>query len=578
MFEIRKTKDEPDYYLDMLTLSLDELKEKYDNAVAVKDILFYGYLYQERKCFGLDYNDLIKVALYVFEEAPEIRLKWQKRLEYIMIDEFQDIDGLQYDLMEVLAGYHKNLFIVGDPDQTIYTWRGADVKYLLYFDKRYHGVKTIIMNENYRSTPQILSAVNSLIGKNIYRIKKDLAPTLPEGDSVLCHLAPNTANEADWITGEMLALKGMGVPYRDMTVLYRAHYVTRTIEEGLLKEKIPYTIYSGVQFFGRAEIKDMLCYLRMLVYKDDISFRRIVNVPKRNIGKRRMSFLEEYAAHNRCSLYMALYENLDHELIKSTKAAQFIELIEKYADHVDELSVSEVMSKLLSESGYEEMLRTEGAQDKLDNLAELRQSVFEYETSCGEETGLEDYLKHVALFTNADADDGQEDKVKLMTVHAAKGLEFPYVFLCGFNEGIFPSRKVHTLEEMEEERRLAFVAMTRAKKRLFLSEAGGQNFEGTPRFPSRFIFDIDQELLEFTEKPDENLIAAAERFYQADSRHLKVASKLDLFEKGQRVEHSVLGAGTVIDINTEEESYLILFDGKETPRQISMKIRLKALD
>ncbi len=577
MFEIRKIFEEPEYYKDMLTMPLETLKDKYDSATDVKDILFYGYLYQEKKCFGLDYNDLIKFSLFIFKENPDIRLKWQKRLEYIMIDEFQDIDSLQYELMEVLAGYHKNLFIVGDPDQTIYTWRGANVKYLMEFDKNFPGTKTVLMNDNYRSTPQILGAVNSLIDKNRYRIKKNLTATLPGGDSVLCHLAPNTAEESDWITGEILALKGSGIPYRDMTILYRAHYVTRTVEEGLMKEKIPYTIYSGVQFFGRVEIKDALCYLRMLVYRDDISFRRIANVPKRNLGKRRMSFLEAYAKDHNCSLYQALNENLDNELIKGTKAAQFIKLIEKFAENYEGLPVSEVLSKILNESGYEEMLRTEGAQDRLDNLAELKQSVFEYETTCGEEVGLEDYLKHIALFTNADSDSGQEDKVKLMTVHAAKGLEFPYVFLCGMNEGIFPSRKVHTLEGMEEERRLAFVAMTRAKKRLYISEAGGNTFEGIPRYPSRFIMDIDPELIEFTEQPNEKMMASVRKFIENESRHLKGAEKLNLLEKGQRVEHAILGAGTILDINLDEESYLVKFDSMETPRQISMKVKLKTI-
>ena len=574
MFEMRKIFTEPEYYLDMINMTLDTLKEKYDSATDVKDILFYGYLYQEKKCFGLDYNDLIKFSLYIFRENEDIRLKWQKRLEYIMIDEFQDIDSLQYELMEVLSGYHKNLFIVGDPDQTIYTWRGANVKYLLDFDKNHSSVKTIMMNDNYRSTPQIIGAVNSLIDKNRYRIKKDLIATLADGESVLCHLAPDTSAEADWITGEILALKGLGIPYKDITILYRAHYVTRTIEEGLMKEKIPYTIYSGVQFFGRLEIKDALCYLRMLVYKDDISFRRIVNVPKRNLGKRRMSFLEQYAADRGCSLYTALNENLDNELIKGTKAESFVELIENFSDNYEGLPVSEVLAKILDESGYEEMLRTEGAQDRLDNLAELKQAVFEYETTCGEEVGLEDYLKHIALFTNADSDSGQEDKVRLMTVHAAKGLEFPYVFLCGMNEGIFPSRKVHTLEGMEEERRLAFVAMTRARKRLFISEAGGSTFEGIPRYPSRFIMDIEPDLIEFTQKVDDDMMAAVRKYIENDSRHLKGAAKLDLLEKGQRIRHAILGEGTVLDINTDEESYLIKFDVVDTPRQISMKVKL----
>jgi DNA helicase-2/ATP-dependent DNA helicase PcrA len=288
-----------------------------------------------------------------------------------------------------------------------------------------------------------------------------------------------------------------------------------------------------------------------------------------------MSFLEQYAAEKGCSLYRALNENLENEIIKGTRAGAFVDLIERFSENYQGLPVSEVLAKILNESGYEEMLRTEGAQDRLDNLAELKQSVFEYETTCGEEVGLEDYLKHIALFTNADSDSGQEDKVKLMTVHAAKGLEFPYVFLCGMNEGIFPSRKVHTLEGMEEERRLAFVAMTRAQKRLFISEAGGNTFEGIPRYPSRFIMDIDPNLLEFTEKPDENMMAAVRTYIDNDSRHLKGAEKLDLLEPGQRVIHAILGEGTILEINTDEESYLVKFNELDTPRQISMKVKLK---
>ena len=575
MFEMRKCKDEPEYYLDMLNMSIDALKDKYDRASSVDDILFYGYLYQEKKCFGLDYNDLIKFTLYMFSEHEDIKLKWQKRLEYIMIDEFQDIDGLQYELMEVLCAYHRNLFIVGDPDQTIYTWRGASVGFLLDFDKNYPDVKTIYMNDNYRSTPQIIAACNSLIDKNTQRLKKDLVSVGDSGESVLCHLAPDTADEADWITGEILVLKGMGVSYKDMAVLYRAHYVTRTIETGLIKEKIPYTIYSGVQFYGRMEIKDALCYLRMILYRDDVSFRRIANVPKRNLGKRRMAFLEQYARDNNCSLYMALNENLENETLRGTRAKEFVDVIERYAGNYEGIPVSELLTKVLQDTGYEEMLRTEGAQDRLDNLAELKQSVFEYETTCGEEVGLEDYLRHIALFTNADSDTEKSDKVKLMTVHAAKGLEFPYVFLCGMNEGIFPSRKIHTLEGMEEERRLAFVAMTRAKKRLFISEAGGQTFEGIPRYPSRFIMDIDRSCVEFTKEPSQELIAGVRKYIENDSRHLKGAAKLNLLEKGRRVEHAILGIGTILDINVDEESYLVQFDGMPTPMQIAMKVRLK---
>ena len=573
MIEIRKLFKEPEYYRDMITLPLDTLKEKYDQASGAGDIIFYGYLYQEKKCFGLDYNDLIKFSLYIFEEHPDIRLKWQERLEYIMVDEFQDIDQLQYDLMTVLCGYHKNLFIVGDPDQTIYTWRGANVKFLLEFDQAFPGTKTILMMENYRSTPEILAAANSLIDKNAHRVKKTLLPTLPSGSPVVCHLAGSQEAEAGWIAGQIQELHRQGVPYRDMAVLYRAHYVTRAVEEVLLREKVPYAIYSGVQFFDRMEIKDALSYLRMIAYQDDLSFRRVVNTPKRNLGKRRMAFLQEAAEARGCSLYQALEENVDGPLFQGTKAKQFLSLVKDFSQSYEGRPVSEVLSALLDASGYEAMLRTEGSQERLDNLAELKQSIYEYETTCGEEVTLPHYLNHVALFTNADTGE-PGDQVKLMTVHAAKGLEFPYVFLCSMNEGIFPSRKVRTLPGMEEERRLAFVAFTRAERGLYLSEADGRNFDGSPRYPSRFLLEIDPSLLSFTEPPEEGLLQEAQNFIR-HSQSLLPEEEAPILPEGQRVRHFLFGEGTVLETDRDKGAYVILFDGMATPRKISFRVKLE---
>jgi len=576
MIEIRKMLREPEYYLDMINMSLDTLKQKYLDASAAEDIIFYGYLYQEKKCFGLDYNDLIMFSLYIFQQNPEIRLKWQQRLEYIMIDEFQDIDEPQYKLMEVLCGYHKNLFIVGDPDQTIYTWRGANVKYLLDFDKAFPNVKTIMMMENYRSAPEILAAANSLIDKNQNRIKKELVPIRPSGKSVLCHYAPTQEQEAYWIATQIQMMHEEGIPYKDIAVLYRAHYVTRSVEEIFLKEQLPYHIYSGVQFFNRQEIKDALSYLRMIAFKDDLSFMRIANTPKRNLGKRRMAFLQEYALERECTLYQAMLETMDDPIFKGTKASQFYSLIESFASGYEGRPVSEVLSAILNESGYEKMLRTEGSQERLDNLAELKQSIYEYETTCGEECTLEHYLTHVALFTNADAEDPQ-DKVKMMTIHAAKGLEFPYVFLCGMNEGIIPSRKTSTLENMEEERRLAFVALTRAKERLFLSEADGRNFDGSPRYPSRFLLDIDPLLLEFTRAPTEGLIAEARAYIESTTRWMPKDKESLHFSVGQRVTHFIFGAGTVVGIEEDKNAHVVQFDDMPTPRRISFKAKLEKL-
>lgn len=521
MIEIRKLFKEPEYYRDMLSLSLDALKQRYLDAVQAGDMIFYGYLYQERKCFGLDYNDLIKFTLHIFQENEAIRLKWQKRLEYIMIDEFQDIDGLQYGLMEVLCGYHRNLFIVGDPDQTIYTWRGANVKYLLDFDKQFPGTKTILMTENYRSTPEILSAANALIAQNAARIPKELRPTLPSGGPVLCHFGENPVTEAGWIAGEIAKLREREVPYRD-----------------------------------------------------DLSFRRIANAPRRNLGKRRMAFLEEYAARQGCPLYRALQECLDEPLFKGTRARSLVSLIEGLSVGCEGRPVSEVLSAVLNESGYEAMLRTEGSQERLDNLAELKQAVYEYETTCGEECTLEHYLSHVALFTNSDTGE-VGDRVKLMTVHAAKGLEFPYVFLCGMNEGIFPSRKVSTRQGMEEERRLAFVAVTRAEKGLYLSEADGTNFDGSPRYPSRFLLDMWGTFIPVPE-PQEGLLKAARGYAESSNRALPPDDSAVLLPVGQRVRHFVFGLGRVLDVDLNRGAHLVQFDDMETPRRISFRAKLEA--
>lgn len=574
MIEMYKLERYPNYYLDLITMSLDTLRQKYLGATDVNDIIFYGYLYQEKKCFGLDYNDLLKFSLYIFEKNKEIRLKWQKRLEYIMIDEFQDIDKTQYQLMKVLCGYHKNLFIVGDPDQTIYSWRGADINYLLNFDKAFPDVKTIMMNENYRSTPQILSVCNSLIDKNKNRMKKDLLPMCHSKNSVLYYHGDTSEEESDWIADQIIKLHKKDISYKDITILYRAHYVTRTLEETLLKKKIPYSIYSGIQFFERMEVKDALSYLRMITYKDDLSFLRIVNVPKQNIGKKRMEFLQAYVNAHHCSFYEALKECVEDPIFKGTDAKDFISLIDAFSVTYDQRTISEVLSDILDRSGYEEMLRTTGNQERLDNLAELKQAVYDYEISCGEEALLPDYLDHIALFTNSDVTD-DSDKVKLMTVHAAKGLEFPHVFLCALNEGIFPSKKTSTIEGIEEERRLAFVAMSRAMKSLFLSESHGKNFDGSTRYPSRFILDIDQKFLEYVKKPEDTLIAETKNYIHYSNRYLDGYVAEQTFQVGDKIIHNVFGQGRIKSILSDRNAYMIKFEQIETPRIISFRVPIK---
>ncbi|SHI12426.1 DNA helicase-2 / ATP-dependent DNA helicase PcrA [Sporobacter termitidis DSM 10068] len=574
MIEMRKLVKDPEYYELMIAMTPEALQEKYLNAAAADDIIFWGYLYQEKKCFGLDYNDLIKYVLHIFDIDAAIRLKWQQRLEYIMIDEFQDIDALQYRLMRVLCDYHKNLFIVGDPDQTIYTWRGASVRYLLEFDKEFSNVRTIMMMRNYRSTPQIVAAANALIAANKIRVDKDLIPTLPDGAPVVYHHARTAGEEALWIAHEIKDLADRGAPLRDITILYRAHYLSRTLEEVFLREELPYTIFSGVQFFSRMEIKDALSYLRLVSLRDDLSFLRVANVPKRNLGQRRMKFLQDYAVQNSCTLYAALERTVDDDIFKNTKAKRLLALVERFSALVSELPVSELLSKLLDESGYEALLRTEGSQERLDNLAELKQSVHDFEINCGEESTLESYLAHVALMTAGDAESGK-NAVKLMTVHTAKGLEFPYVFLCGLMEGVFPSKKVLTREGMEEERRLCFVAFTRAEKRLCLTDAEGRNLDGSYRYPSRFIFNVDRALLTYTGELDPRLVSDTRLMIESNEKMLELTAAGPSFGPGDRVVHSIMGSGEIVDIDRDKNAYLVKFDSIPTPRKISMRARLE---
>ena len=579
MIEIQKLFKKPHYYEDMISLSLDALHQKYMEAKTPNDIIFYGYLYQQKKCFALDYNDLLKFVLYIFQTNDEIRCKWQERIEYIMIDEFQDIDFIQYELMKVLCAYHKNLFVVGDPDQTIYTWRGADIKYLLEFDTAFPGTKTIIMNRNYRSTQPILACANSLISKNSKRISKDLvAERQSESEPikpVYCH-AKSAEDEALFIAGQIEDILKKGGHAGDIAVLFRAHYISRTIEDVFQKKKIAYTLFSGLPFFERTEIKDSLCYLRMVAYKDDLSFIRIVNTPKRNIGEKRITALKEYVEQNGGSLYSALKACSEEELFKTTKAGEFIALVEKYSGCCDKMQVSEIFSHLMNESGYERALRTEGSQERLDNLAELKQAIHEYEVTCGEEARLTDFLNHLALYTNSDIGTTR-DAVRLMTVHAAKGLEFPIVFIAGLSENMFPSKKVDSLAAMEEERRLAFVALTRAQDRLYLTDS--ESDDSTTglgfRYPSRFIFDIDTNLIKYENELPEQLVAHAKSHAAQSNGYLEKLSALAELAPGDRVIHGILGTGTVTEVDDIKKQYTIAFDGMSTPRKMSFKAPIK---
>lgn len=563
------------YVKTLIDMDQNRLQSLQESASTLKDRVLYRYFYEQRKCYGLDFDDLIYFTLYILKHDKSVREKWQRRLEYIMVDEFQDIDKDQYELADVLSGYHKNLFVVGDPDQTIYTWRGANVKFILEFASRHEATKTIYLNTNYRSVPQILSAANALISKNRERLEKQLTPVRPDSRKPLYFHAKTTALEADWITAQMRAMHEGGMPYSQMGVLYRAHYVSRAVEESLIRNKIPYVLYSGVEFYKRKEIKDILCYLRMVYSGDDISFLRTVNEPRRGVGRTRIAMLKEYAEMNRCSLYEALLSNLETELFRRSRAKDYVRMVEKYRAIFDGMDLTDLLAGIMNESGYEQMLRSSGEEERLDNLAELKQAIYDFERKAGEEVSLGNYLDHAALFTNMDQTE-KNQAVKLMTVHGAKGLEFPIVFLCGLSEGIFPGKRANTREKLEEERRLAYVAFTRARDKLFLSDAAGTNYDGSFRYPSRFLFNAEEENLEYAVPLDPDLVERAreqiEKTESMDDRPPKTDGNI-----GKRVRHSVFGEGTIIGLPRGQEGVIVQFDSMVTPRTLTLGARLELI-
>lgn len=552
------------YVKTLIDMDLERLQKLEQTASTLKDKVLYRYFYEQRKCYGLDFDDIIYFALYILKEDRAVREKWQKRMEYIMVDEFQDIDKDLYELAELLSGHHHNLFVVGDPDQTIYTWRGADVNFILEFESKHPGAQTIVLDTNYRSTPPILSASNALIAHNRQRMEKKLVPVREGVRKPLYYHAKTQQSEAGWMAAEVKRLASQGTPLNKIAVLYRSHHVSRAVEEAFIREKIPYVLYSGVEFYKRKEIKDVLCYLRMVASGDDMAFLRTVNEPRRGVGRTRVSFLKDYAAMRGMTLYQALLENLDTELFRKSRAVEYVRMIEKYKAIYQSMDLTDLLAGVLSDSGYEAMLRLSGEEDRLDNLAELKQAIYDYETKAGELVTLEGYLAHAALFTNMDTAE-KAAAAKLMTVHAAKGLEFPVVFLCGLSEGIFPTKRANTREKLEEERRLCYVAFTRAEDRLYLSDAAGSNYDGSSRCPSRFLFNAGAEHVDYVEPLEPALMEEARR--QISKTEDLEPGRKDPFAPGARVRHRIFGEGTVLIPG--EGGLIVQFDRVVTPRTIA---------
>ena len=545
-----------------------------DNSV--EDKIIEDFLQRQKATYSLDFTDLISFALYLLTTNAEVREKWQERLNYIQVDEFQDSSKREMQLVDILCDRYRNLLIVGDPDQNIYEWRGSDVKLLVDFDKNHEPTETIFLNRNYRSTPQILKCANSLIDKNELRIKKDLYTlTLPGADVVHFH-AKSDSLEAEAICDEIARLKReASLCNSDIAILYRSGFLSRVIEKRLVEVGIPYEIYGGVRFYQRMEVLDLIAYLRVIAYGDDASLKRIINTPRRRFGRSKLTALcmlkddiQPLGAPENPNLYELLKLHLHDSIFSSSRASDFVAFVEDMRARRESMRISELVRTVTTDSGYEQFIRELGDEERLENLAEFKRMADEFEKNFGEELTLEDFLNQLAI-QSGETSDEDKDTVKLMTIHAAKGLEFPAVFVTGFSEGIFPSSK--TIEErrrpgLEEERRLCYVALTRAMRHLYLTDSEGASQNGTKKLPSRFLYEIGREnYIRIGEIPDE-LEGESRRYIE---RHSGAYIEPPQLKVGDSVVHHIFGDGNIISVDERRRSFKVRFEQSGQIRNIS---------
>ena len=529
----------------------------------------YEYYERElRKNNALDFDDLLLVAVKLLQSNTAVLEKYSKRFRYVMIDEYQDTNHAQYLLAYLLSSHWKNIAVVGDADQSIYAWRGADIQNILDFEKDYPNCTSIKLEQNYRSTKIILDAANAVIDNNEGRPEKNLWTDKLEGAKIQHFTAQSEHEEAAFI-GDTIVKKHdiHGVPYGDMAILYRTNAQSRVLEEALIKRALPYTMVGGTKFYDRKEIKDVLAYLRVLYNPfDDLSLLRIINVPKRSIGATTVSKLQDYARENGTSLFMTLTQLHLVDTIKGKtkeKLEEFGILIFTLVAEMDDKSVLDILEAILDRTGYLAQLEeSTDPQDqaRAENIGELLSVAKDFQDTNPTGT-VEDFLEQVALVNDVDSFEQEESKVTLMTLHAAKGLEFPIVFLGGLEEGLFPhSRTLMNPEEIEEERRLAYVGITRAEKELYISNATTRTVFGrtSSYLPSRFIDEIPAELVDSLRAkrkiPDD--------IKPTVPRHMSVASRpvtkpiirnevIADWKVGDTAIHSKWGNGKVVNVSGE---------------------------
>lgn len=517
--------------------------------------IYEKYEEKRKEMKAMDFDDLLREAHHLLQKEESVRTKWQNRLDYIHVDEFQDVDPVQYSIIRMLTGPHAFLCVVGDPDQTIYTWRGASVDIILRFDKDFQPCKSVILDQNYRSTQPILDASNALIQYNEDRIKKDLFTQIPGQDKIILHTCVDDNEEPLYVAKKIQEEHRNGIDYKDMAILYRSNFSSRSFERVLRTVSIPYRIYGGIRFYERQEIKDALAYLKLCTKPEesdpkqlslDLAVLRVINQPRRGIGQKSIENLREEATMRGINLYEVLKDpqQISGAIIK--KCASFVSLIEDLRRQRENLSLEDFLEYVLEQSGYKKMLQEENEEERLENLKELKSDIAQSLREDPEMT-LESYLQEVSLFTSR-ANEESANCVSLMTVHSAKGLEFDTVFVVNFNDGVFPSTR--SMDEggrkaLEEERRLCYVAMTRAKRHLYITWNTGYSYMlDKYKVQSRFIMEIPekctfQEGKEKEVKREEHQVASI----GIPSKKSKVPFKVK-----DRVTHAVFGEGIVLKL------------------------------
>ena len=501
------------------------------------DIVYKVYKkYQEIlfKNNSVDFDDLLILPIRLFKENPEVLDFYQEKYKYILVDEYQDTNEAQYLLIKMLASKYRNIACVGDNDQSIYAFRGANYKNILNFEKDYPDAEVIMLEQNYRSTKTILEAANSVIKNNNFRKDKNLWSDNETGDKITFYKSYDEVDEVFYIIRKIKDLISSGASYKDIAVLYRTNAQSRVFEQEMLKQNLPFRIIGSFYFYSRKEIKDLLAYLRLIHNTDDdISLLRCINTPKRGIGPKTISEIEQSASFYNTSMF---------EAIKDGKALEFKNIILKLREELSSCSLTEFIDKVLDLSGMKEALKAEKSLEadiRLENLEEFKSVTKNFEERVGI-ISLEEFLLEVSLVSDIEEYKDDDNRVTLMTVHSVKGLEYPYVFIAGAEEGIFPHKNSYGPDELEEERRLMYVAITRAMKKLYITAAKKRMLYGveSPSVLSRFVKEINPDLIEEPQKDKIKVVKKEKRVHDTDQE----------YNYGDKVEHDTYGLGVVIEV------------------------------